>query len=362
VSGGHGGREALRQRARNPVQAVRKARGCARRARTAAACRAQAARGRERPQGLSEVDTEEIRELEPNAAGIRALHVPETGIIDFHRVALAYADEVRARGADILLGSRVVALERGTAVGNSSSRAAVPSRPRTSSPARGCTRIASPHSPAATAPRSGSSPFGATTTRSSPRPDPSSTGSSIRSPTRPSHFWASTSRSESTAQSGRGRTPCLPSREGYRRWQLNPRDLASTVGFPGFRRLAREYARTGAAEAWRDFVKWAFVRELRRYVPRIRSRDLMFGPSGTRAQCMSADGKLVEDFLLEEGDGVLHVLNAPSPGATASWRSGGCSPRRRPRPSRSDRPNTPIWIIGTTGCPPTSGLLEGLRS
>ena len=84
----------------------------------------------------------------------------------------------------------------------------------------------------------------------------------------------------------------------------------------------REYARTGAAEVWRDYVKWAFVRELRRYVPRVRARDLRFGPSGIRAQCMSSDGKLVEDFLLEEADGVLHVLNAPSPGATASLAIG----------------------------------------
>jgi (S)-2-hydroxyglutarate dehydrogenase len=57
-------------------------------------------------------------------------------------------------------------------------------------------------------------------------------------------------------------------------------------------------------------------------VPKVRSRDLSFGPTGVRAQCMSADGKLVEDFLLEEADGVLHVLNAPSPGATASLAIG----------------------------------------
>jgi L-2-hydroxyglutarate oxidase LhgO len=111
-------------------------------------------------------------------------------------------------------------------------------------------------------------------------------------------------------------------REGYRRRDVNLRDLRSSIGFPGFRRLAREYARTGAAEMWRDYVKWAFVRELQRYVPKVRSRNLRFGPTGVRAQCMSADGKLVEDFLLEEADGVLHVLNAPSPGATASLAIG----------------------------------------
>lgn len=273
--------------------------------------------------GLSEVDADTIRELEPNAAGIRALHVPETGIIDFHRVALAYADEVRARGADILLGSRVVGLER-----RNGGRRLVLER-GDALQAENVVACAGLHSDRVAA-LTGSDrrefrivPFRGDyytlvpEARSLvngllyPVPDPSFPFLGV-------HF---TKRIDGAVWAGPNAVPAF-AREGYRRWQLNPRDLASTVGFPGFRRLAREYARTGAAEVWRDFVKWAFVRELRRYVPRIRSRDLRFGPSGVRAQCMSADGKLVEDFLLEEAEGVLHVLNAPSPGATASLAIG----------------------------------------
>jgi L-2-hydroxyglutarate oxidase len=100
------------------------------------------------------------------------------------------------------------------------------------------------------------------------------------------------------------------------------RDLAGTLAFPGFRRLARAYARTGAAEIWRDLVKRAFVGEMQRYVPALEPRDVTFGPSGIRAQCMSADGTLVDDFLLEEADGAIYVLTAPSPGATASLAIG----------------------------------------
>ena len=111
-------------------------------------------------------------------------------------------------------------------------------------------------------------------------------------------------------------------REGYRRWHVQPRDLFETIRFPGFRKLARTYARTGAAELWRDLFKPAFVAEMRRYVPELESRDVKFGPSGVRAQCLSVDGRLVEDFLFEDGERVLHVLNAPSPGATASLAIG----------------------------------------
>ena len=107
-------------------------------------------------------------------------------------------------------------------------------------------------------------------------------------------------------------------REGYRRRDLVARDLVETIRFPGFRRLARRWWRTGASEVWRDVVKRAFVRDLQRYVPAIRSEHLVFGPSGVRAQAVRADGGLVDDFTLVTGPSSLHVVNAPSPAATAS--------------------------------------------
>jgi (S)-2-hydroxyglutarate dehydrogenase len=273
--------------------------------------------------GITEVDADTIRELEPNAAGIRALHVPETGIIDFRRVALAYADEVKAHGGQILLDSRVVALEQ-----RNGSRRLVRERgaPLEAENVVACAGLHSDRVAALTGsdqPAYRIVPFRGDyytlvpEARSLvngllyPVPDPSFPFLGV-------HF---TKRIDGAVWAGPNAVPAF-AREGYTRWKLSLRDLAGTVGFPGFRRLAREYARTGAAEVWRDFVKWAFVRELQRYVPGVRSRHLRFGPSGVRAQCMSADGKLVEDFLLEEADGVLHVLNAPSPGATASLAIG----------------------------------------
>ena len=107
-------------------------------------------------------------------------------------------------------------------------------------------------------------------------------------------------------------------REGYRRRDLDVGDLLETVRYRGFGKLARTHWRTGAQEVWRDVVKAAFLRDLQRYVPEVRSDQLVFGPSGVRAQAVGADGSLVDDFKLAVSDTSVHVLNAPSPAATAS--------------------------------------------
>ncbi|HVM01528.1 MAG TPA: hypothetical protein VM263_02575, partial [Acidimicrobiales bacterium] len=111
-------------------------------------------------------------------------------------------------------------------------------------------------------------------------------------------------------------------REGYRRSDLSPADVADVLSFPGFWRLSRRYWRVGALEMWRDLVKGAFVRELRRYVPAIEPSHLRWGPSGVRAQAVSASGVMVDDFSIVESPAALHVRNAPSPGATASLAIG----------------------------------------
>ena len=100
---------------------------------------------------------------------------------------------------------------------------------------------------------------------------------------------------------------------------MTPRDLAGLLRTPGFRRLARRYWRNGLGEMWRDWSKRAFLREIQRFVPALQRRDLVFGPSGVRAQAIDPDGSLVDDFRFGSSSAdVLHVLNAPSPAATAS--------------------------------------------
>ncbi len=111
-------------------------------------------------------------------------------------------------------------------------------------------------------------------------------------------------------------------REGYGRFDLSPRELAGTLGYPGFWRVAGRYWRTGAGEMWRDYVRSAFGRALRRYVPEVRNEDLLAGPSGVRAQAVGRDGSLVDDFLVTRTGRSLHVRNAPSPAATSSLAIG----------------------------------------
>ena len=129
----------------------------------------------------------------------------------------------------------------------------------------------------------------------------------------------STSRVRPTVGSWPGPNAVLAfHREGYRRRDFRAHDVKAVLAAPGFRRLARRYWRTGAAEMWRDWNKTAFLGAVRRFVPEIERKDLVWGPSGVRAQAVDPDGSLVDDFRLgTEGD-FLHVRNAPSPAATAS--------------------------------------------
>ena len=273
-------------------------------------------------EGLEEVGPERIRELEPHAAGIRALWSPRTGIIDFRRVALAVADDVRARGAEIRTSSRVTAIEeRGSeVVVGTTEGGEVVCRQVVACAGLYADRVAA-MTGSTDAPRI--VPFrGDYYTLSAdaralvrgllyPVPDP-------RFPFLGVHF---TKRIDGAVWAGPNAVLAF-AREGYRRRDLNVRDLAGTLTHRGFLRLAGTYLRTGLAEMWRDWVKRAFVAELQRYVPDIRADQLAFGPSGVRAQALSADGSLFDDFSLGGTGHVLHVQNAPSPGATSSLAIG----------------------------------------
>lgn len=249
-------------------------------------------------QGARELDADELRELEPHVAGVRALHVPESAVIDFRAVLHALADDVRTRGGEVVLGQkieRVDELGAGRVVvcaGLQADRLA--STEHRIVPFRG--------------------DFFALRGSSArlirglvyPVPDPAFPFLGV-------HF---TRRHDEAVWAGPNAVPSL-ARERYRRLAFNRRDALDLVGSRGLWRLARRYWRTGAVELWRDVVKRAAVREMRRYVPDIDPDDVAFGPCGIRAQVVGRDGTLVDDFLLEHEGDVLHVVNAPSPAATA---------------------------------------------
>jgi L-2-hydroxyglutarate oxidase len=120
---------------------------------------------------------------------------------------------------------------------------------------------------------------------------------------------------------GPNAVPAL-AREGYRWRNVNLADLADMLGYPGFWRLASRHWRTGLGEIVRSLNKAAFVRALQRLVPELRARDLERARSGVRAQALGADGALIDDFVTQHEDGVVHLCNAPSPAATAALAIG----------------------------------------
>src|SRR5262249_37912484 len=132
------------------------------------------------------------------------------------------------------------------------------------------------------------------------------------------HF---TRRIDGEVWAGPNAVPAL-AREGYSRTSVNLRDARDLLGYRGMWRLALRYARTGAGEIWRDAVKAAAVRQMRRDLPELEERHVLRGSAGIRAQVVTNEGSLVDDFLVERDGGVVHVVNAPSPAATASLAIG----------------------------------------
>jgi len=279
---------------------------------------------RSRANGVPDVELigpERLRELEPHAVGLRALWSPDTGIVDYARVTHAFADEVRARGGVILTGRRVDGIrERGAEQ--------VVHAPRGDIAARWVITCAGLHSDRVAAMTDGRDDVRIVPFRGDyytlrpevryycrsliyPVPDPAFPFLGV-------HF---TKRVDGEVLAGPNAVLAF-AREGYRIGIVSPRDLAATLAFSGFRRLAAANLRTGLAEMWRGISVRAFARALQRYVPAVQAEDLRYGPTGVRAQALRADGQLVDDFLLGGTERVLHVRNAPSPGATASLAIG----------------------------------------
>jgi L-2-hydroxyglutarate oxidase LhgO len=270
-------------------------------------------------EGLELVGPERIREIEPHVEGVAAIWSPNTGIVDFSAVASAFADDIREAGGEILTGHEVrrVGERRGEVVTLTSQGPVIGRR----------VLVAAGLHADRLARRNGASPEPAIVPFLGrywqlrperrqlvrnlvyPVPDP-------RFPFLGVHF---TRRIDDGAVWLGPNAVLAFAREGYRRRDIRLRDLAEVVTNPGFLRLARTYLRTGLAEMYRDAFKGAFIDACRRFVPELRADDAIPGPTGVRAQCLSRDGTLLDDFVFSaSGSRVLHVRNAPSPAATSA--------------------------------------------
>jgi L-2-hydroxyglutarate oxidase LhgO len=267
--------------------------------------------------GIERLGPEGIREREPHARGLAAIWVPGTGVVDYRHVAAALADEVRASGSLIALGRKAVRI-RSTARGPVVETEAGPLHASRIVACGGLqsdrlARVRGAREEARIVPFRGDyyvlRSEARALIRSMINPVPDS-----RFPFLGVHF---TRRIDDEVLAGPNAVLAL-SREGYGRFRVNPADDWRTLTWPGFWRFASRHWRTGLAEFWRDYVKGAYLRRLREFVPEISSDDLLPGPCGIRAQALGRDGGLLDDFVIRRDGAVTHVVNAPSPAATSS--------------------------------------------
>ena len=267
--------------------------------------------------GLQSIGPEELREIEPNASGLRALVVPATGITDYAAVCDKYAEIITARGETILTSTEVTGIKRyGDEITVETSRGAFSGKSLINCAglfSDRISRMAGDDPQVMIVPFRGEYydliPERSSLVRSLiyPVPDP-------RFPFLGVHF---TRRISGSVDAGPNAVLAFR-REGYKRTDFNLRDLGSSLIFPGFWRMAAKNWRSGLDEFHRSFSKPAFVRALQRLVPEVGDEDLVPGGSGVRAQALTRDGSLVEDFQFVPSGRMLHVLNVPSPAATAS--------------------------------------------
>lgn len=275
-------------------------------------------RGRENGIPVRELGPAQIAEYEPWVRGLAAIHVGTTGVCDFGAVAAQLARLARDAGASVRYGAGVTRIgRRPTAVAvRTADGTVLRARALVNCAGLQCDRVAR---------LAGDDPgmrivpfrgeyFELTPSRSSlvnglvyPVPDPAFPFLGV-------HL---TRGIDGGVHIGPNAVPAL-AREGYAWHTVRPRELAGTLAYPGAWRIARRHWRYGAGELRRSLSKRAFTDAVRRLLPDVTPDDLIAAPAGVRAQAVLPDGTLVDDFLISQSPRVVHVLNAPSPAATAS--------------------------------------------
>ncbi|MDH4276601.1 MAG: L-2-hydroxyglutarate oxidase [Acidimicrobiia bacterium] len=279
-------------------------------------------RGRENGLDVSLISPDEAAEIEPHVNCVGAVRVPSTGIIDYVGVCHALADQARDRGVTIRLGEKVTGIEPDTASHRVvTDRGDIRTRFVITCGGQYSDKLARAEGGD---PDAQIVPFRGeyyelvperehlVRTLIYPVPDPAFPFLGV-------HF---TKMIGGGVHAGPNAVLAL-AREGYSKTDVNLRELAEVLAYPGFRRLAAKHWRTGIDEMIRSFSRKRFTASLQELIPEVRSEDLVPSPAGIRAQALRPDGSLVDDFLLVERPRALHVCNAPSPAATASLEIAG---------------------------------------
>ena len=278
-------------------------------------------RGRNNGVSCEMITSEKLRELEPHVAGIKAIHVPEAGIVDFIKVCGKLAELIRE-----VEGNRIVCSEKVIGVRQTDNRVVVQTQ-KSEYEGQLLVNCAGLHSDKITSmtqtPNVKIIPFRGEYYMVRPEkhylcrnliypvPDPEFPFLGV-------HF---TRMINGTLECGPNAVLAF-AREGYTKSNINILELAEILSYKGFLKLAIKYWSAGAGEMWRSFSKAAFVKALQRLIPEIKADDLESAPAGIRAQAVMPNGKLIDDFLIQQNGNIINVCNAPSPAATSSLNIG----------------------------------------
>jgi len=279
-------------------------------------------RGQENGVKCEIIDRKKLLEIEPHAAGIRAIHVPECGIVNYKQVCKRMGDLISEKdGNELLLGQEVREIEEiGDGLLIRTDQAEIESEFLINCGglhSDRVTRLGGHEPPAKIIPFKGE--YYELTENAKhlckhliyPVPDPEFPFLGV-------HFTRVID----------GSVECGPNavlafgREAYGKFDLSIKDLLESLSYSGFRKMAMKHWKMGLSEMWRSYNKGAFVRALQRLIPEIEGKHLKSAPAGIRAQAVSPEGDMVDDFLIQESDRVVNVCNAPSPAATASLNIG----------------------------------------
>lgn len=271
--------------------------------------------------GLKYLSEAEIREHEPHCTGIKGVFVPQTGIVDYKKVGEKMADVFRDLGGEIMLGSRVIGVKPSqSGVVAETEKGSFEARLMINCAGLYCDKIAA---------MAGQNldvriiPFrgeyyalkpekaGLVKNLIYPVPDPNFPFLGV-------HF---TRRITGEIEAGPNAVLAYR-REGYTKKDVHWGELWESLSWKGFRKVAFKYWQTGLGELYRSYSKGAFTKALQELVPEVREQDLESAGAGVRAQACDRNGGLIDDFVIREDIGCIHVLNAPSPAATSSLSIG----------------------------------------
>jgi L-2-hydroxyglutarate oxidase len=272
-------------------------------------------------QDLKMLHAGQLREIEPHVAGIAGISVPQTGIVDYKKVAQKYAEQIQKLGGEIILGEQVIDIQLTT------DQAVVVTQKKSYS-SKLIINCAGLYSDKIARLTSNQVPVKIIPFRGEyyklkkekeylvknliyPVPNPDFPFLGV-------HF---TRMMKGGVEAGPNAVLAF-SREGYKKSDINLSELAESLAWPGFQKVAFKYWKTGMGEMYRSFSKAAFTKALQKLLPEIREQDLEDGGAGVRAQACDRTGGLVDDFIIVEDKRVINVCNAPSPAATSSLAIG----------------------------------------